>query len=185
MAALGAGDLRRAVEIFAPTIFSEPGTEELRKQFIDQCMNLPEATITRFFTFDPKNDVADLLGRVAVPTLLAHGGDDRDVPIAAAREMARRIPDRRSTASKKRSPADLYRNGGVLRRAAPLRAGRGVRKAVAPPYHSSLNAVRKVSLMGCRRYSSIVRSPVTIMVSAGMPGWSWRPPSLPSSPAST
>jgi pimeloyl-ACP methyl ester carboxylesterase len=92
MAALEAGDLRRAVEIFAPTIFSEPGTEELRKQFIDQCLNLHEATIRRFFTFDPKNDVSDLLGRVAVPTLLAHGGDDRDVPIAAAREMASRMP---------------------------------------------------------------------------------------------
>jgi pimeloyl-ACP methyl ester carboxylesterase len=92
MAALEAGDLRRAVEIFAPTIFSEPGTEELRKQFIDQCLNLHEATIRRFFTFDPKNDVSDLLDRVGVPTLLAHGGDDRDVPIAAAREMASRIP---------------------------------------------------------------------------------------------
>src|SRR3954469_23950436 len=91
IAALEVGDLRRAVEIFAPTIFSEPGTGELRKQFIDQCLNLPEATITRFFTFDPKNDVADLLGRVGVPTLLAHGGDDRDVPITAAREMARRM----------------------------------------------------------------------------------------------
>jgi pimeloyl-ACP methyl ester carboxylesterase len=92
IAALEAGNLRQAVEIFAPTIFSEPGTGELRKQFIDQCLNLPEATITRFFTFDPKNDVADLLGHVRVPTLLAHGGDDRDVPIAAAREMARRMP---------------------------------------------------------------------------------------------
>ena len=92
MAALEAGDLRRAVEVFAPTIFSEPGTEELRKQFIDQCLNLHEATVRRFFTFDPKNDVSDLLGSVGVPTLLAHGGDDRDVPIAAAREMASRIP---------------------------------------------------------------------------------------------
>ena len=64
----------------------------MRKQFIDQCLNLHEATIRRFFTFDPKNDVADLLGGVAVPTLLAHGGADRDVPIAAAREMADRIP---------------------------------------------------------------------------------------------
>jgi pimeloyl-ACP methyl ester carboxylesterase/DNA-binding SARP family transcriptional activator len=91
-AALEAGDLRRAVEAFAPTIFSEPGTEELRKQFIDQCLNLHEDTIRRFFTFDPRNDVTGLLERVAVPTLLAHGGDDRDVPFAAAREMAGRIP---------------------------------------------------------------------------------------------
>ncbi|HYI69936.1 MAG TPA: alpha/beta fold hydrolase [Skermanella sp.] len=92
MAALKAGDLRGAVEAFAPAIFSEPGTEELRKQFIDQCLNLREDTIRRFFTLDPRNDVADLLGRVAVPTLLAHGGADRDVPFAAAREMAGRIP---------------------------------------------------------------------------------------------
>ena len=92
MAALQAGDLRGAVEAFAPAIFSEPGTEELRKQFIDQCLNLREDTIRRFFTLDPRNDVADLLERVTVPTLLAHGGADRDVPFAAAREMADRIP---------------------------------------------------------------------------------------------
>lgn len=92
MAALKADDLRGAVEAFAPAIFSEPGTEELRKQFIDQCLNLREDTIRRFFTLDPRNDVADLLGRVTVPTLLAHGGADRDVPFAAAREMAGRIP---------------------------------------------------------------------------------------------
>ena len=92
MTALQAGDLRGAVEAFAPAIFSEPGTEELRKQFIDQCLNLREDTIRRFFTLDPRNDVADLLERVAVPTLLAHGGADRDVPFAAAREMAGRIP---------------------------------------------------------------------------------------------
>ena len=92
MAALEAGDLRRAVEVFAPTIFSEPGTEELRRQFIDQCLNLHEDTIRRFFTVDPRNDVTGLMERVAVPTLLAHGGDDRDVPFAAAREMAGRVP---------------------------------------------------------------------------------------------
>jgi pimeloyl-ACP methyl ester carboxylesterase len=91
-APLEAGELRRTVEDFAPTIYSEPGTEELRKQFIDQCLNLNEATVRRFFSFDPKNDVSDLLGRVRLPTLLAHGGEDRDVPIAAAREMASRIP---------------------------------------------------------------------------------------------
>jgi pimeloyl-ACP methyl ester carboxylesterase/DNA-binding SARP family transcriptional activator len=108
MAALKAGYLRRAVEIFAPTIFSEPGTEELRKQFIDQCLNLPEATIRRFFTFDPKNDVSDLLGRVALPTLLAHGGETirtyRSPPRARWQTGCQ---DRRSTASKERATCRL------------------------------------------------------------------------------
>ena len=42
---------------------------------------------------DPQNDVADLLGRVTVPTLMAHGGEDRDTPVALARDMAERIPN--------------------------------------------------------------------------------------------
>ena len=100
---LEAGDLRRAVEIFAP-IFSEPGTGELRKQFIDQCLNLPEATITRFFTFDPKNDVADCWAVSACP---------RCWPMAATTGMFR-SPPRGRWRSAFRCDALLLRGQGHL-----------------------------------------------------------------------
>jgi pimeloyl-ACP methyl ester carboxylesterase len=90
--AVQAGNLRHAAEIFAPTIYSEPGTEELRRQFVEQCVALPRETVTRFWTLDPQNDVTDLLEKVPVPTLVAHGGEDGDTPVAMAREMAKRIP---------------------------------------------------------------------------------------------
>jgi pimeloyl-ACP methyl ester carboxylesterase len=60
--------------------------------FIDQCTSLPLETVTQFWTLDPENDVDDLLERVRVPTLLAHGAEDRDTPIAIAHAMAARIP---------------------------------------------------------------------------------------------
>jgi pimeloyl-ACP methyl ester carboxylesterase len=90
--AVRAGNLRRAAEIFAPTIYSEPETEELRRQFVEQCMSLPVETVKRFWTLDPQNDVSDLLDKVPVPTLVAHGGADADTPITLARDMAGLIP---------------------------------------------------------------------------------------------
>ena len=91
---------------------------------------------------------------------------DRDVPIAAAREMASRIPG--STLYCFEGKGHLPTFTATAEFCDVLR--RFVRGEALGAPHSSLNAVRKVSLTGCRRYSIMVRSPVTIMVSAGMPG---------------
>ena len=92
VAALKAGDMGRVIEMFIPAILSEPGTEDLRAEAVRYWSKLPPAVIVGFFTFDPEVDISGLLGRVAVPTLVMHGTDDKDVPFAAARQMAERIP---------------------------------------------------------------------------------------------
>jgi pimeloyl-ACP methyl ester carboxylesterase/class 3 adenylate cyclase len=89
--ALRRGDIRQAVTLFAPTIFSEPGTEELRRRFVEQCMKLPPETVLRFFSYDPDADVTELVDHLFLPTLLAHGRDDRDTPVSVAIALAERL----------------------------------------------------------------------------------------------
>ncbi|HJS31500.1 MAG TPA: alpha/beta fold hydrolase, partial [Alphaproteobacteria bacterium] len=97
VAALLRGDIRQAATIFAAKIFSEAGTDELRRQFIQRCVDLPPETVVRFFTFDPKADVENLLDKVDTPTLVMHGSRDDDVSLVTGIEIAQRI-----------AKADLY-----------------------------------------------------------------------------
>jgi pimeloyl-ACP methyl ester carboxylesterase len=96
-AALLRGDIRHAATIFAAKIFSEAGTDELRRQFIQRCVDLPPETVVRFFTFDRKADVENLLDKVDTPTLVMHGSRDDDVSLVTGIEIAQRI-----------AKADLY-----------------------------------------------------------------------------
>lgn len=97
VAALHRGNIRQAATIFAAKIFSEAGTDELRRQFIQRCVDLPPETVVRFFTFDPKADVENLLDKVDTPTLVMHGSRDDDVSLVTGIEIAQRI-----------AKADLY-----------------------------------------------------------------------------
>lgn len=90
--ALRCGDISTALEMFAPTIFSERGTDALQRRFIEHCLKMPAATVVNFFTFDPDADVTDCLERVVTPTLIVHGTEDLDTPVSTAVELSLRIP---------------------------------------------------------------------------------------------
>jgi class 3 adenylate cyclase/pimeloyl-ACP methyl ester carboxylesterase len=93
MGALEAGDLERAFQIFLPTIISEPGTEELRRQGLELFRSLPEETIYSFF-LDREEDqqVYKRLGDIRVPTLVMHGTEDLRIPFDYSRVIVGRIP---------------------------------------------------------------------------------------------
>ncbi len=89
------GDLEAGLRSFWPTVYSEPGTDDLAAQALQRCLNLPPATILNFFGDDPERDIVPLLGRVRVPTLVIHGTEDRRVPFENARYLAEHIPGAR------------------------------------------------------------------------------------------
>ena len=92
-AALRAGDLERAMHYFVATVVSDPDTGELAEQFTRNLLRLPRESILSTWTPDPELDIAPILGQVKVPTLVMHGTEDRRVSVAAARHLARHIPD--------------------------------------------------------------------------------------------
>ena len=59
---------------------------------IERMCRLPTETILSFYDPDPGMDIAPLLESIAVPTLVAHGGEDRLVTSAASEFIASRIP---------------------------------------------------------------------------------------------
>lgn len=91
--ALEAGNFRKAIKLFSRTIYSEPGTKDLRVQFEEQCLKLPRDTLVNFFTFDPKIDIEALAEQVRTPTLVMHGAEDKDIAVEDAIAMAQSIPN--------------------------------------------------------------------------------------------
>jgi class 3 adenylate cyclase/pimeloyl-ACP methyl ester carboxylesterase len=73
-------------------VYSEPDTDELRRMACERLCRLPVETILSFYDPDPGMDIAPLLESIAVPTLVAHGGDDQLVTCAASEFIASRIP---------------------------------------------------------------------------------------------
>ena len=70
----------------------EHEVEELRRIFIERCQGLPRETVLSFSDPDPAMDVVPILGSIAVPTLVAHGRNDRLNDFAAAEYIAARVP---------------------------------------------------------------------------------------------
>jgi DNA-binding SARP family transcriptional activator/pimeloyl-ACP methyl ester carboxylesterase len=93
--ALRAGDLERAMRDFVATVITDPDTGELAEQFTRNLLRLPRESILSTWTPDPEVDIAPILGQVKAPTLVLHGTEDRRVSVAAARHLARHIPDAR------------------------------------------------------------------------------------------
>ncbi len=69
--------------------------EELRRIGIERCRRLPRETVLSFYDPDPGMNIVPILGSIAVPTLVAHGRDDRLNDFAAAEYIAARIPGSR------------------------------------------------------------------------------------------
>jgi pimeloyl-ACP methyl ester carboxylesterase len=76
-------------------VYSEPDSDELRRIAGERVCRLPIETILSFFDPDPDLDVVPLLGSIAVPTLVATGGEDRIVPRTGSEFIASRIPGAR------------------------------------------------------------------------------------------
>jgi pimeloyl-ACP methyl ester carboxylesterase len=94
-AALRAGDLERAMQHFVATIVTEPDMGELAEQFTRNVLRLPRESILSNWAPDPEVDIAPILDQVKTPTLILHGTEDRRVSVAAARHLARHLPDAR------------------------------------------------------------------------------------------
>jgi pimeloyl-ACP methyl ester carboxylesterase len=74
-------------------MYSEPGTEELKRLLIERGLRLSPETVLSFYDPDPDVDVSPLLGRVMVPTLVMHGTAEQLIPFTAAEYLVRELPD--------------------------------------------------------------------------------------------
>ncbi|MCH9046733.1 MAG: alpha/beta fold hydrolase, partial [SAR324 cluster bacterium] len=79
--AIQAKDVARMVKVFTPSLFSEPGTEELAKEHVRFWSALPLDTILSFF-LDRQDDekARQEVPQLAIPTLVMHGTEDNRVP---------------------------------------------------------------------------------------------------------
>ena len=80
-------------------VFSEPDVADLAASRLQRWLGMPRETVLSFFDPDPDMDIRPLLAAIWVPTLIAHGTEDRQVPFAAAEYLAAHIPGRSSIPS--------------------------------------------------------------------------------------
>jgi pimeloyl-ACP methyl ester carboxylesterase len=73
-------------------VFSEPDVADLAASRLQRWLGMPRETVLSFYDRDPEMDIRPLLPAIRVPTLIAHGTADRQVPFAAAEYLAERIP---------------------------------------------------------------------------------------------
>jgi pimeloyl-ACP methyl ester carboxylesterase len=73
-------------------VFSEPDVADLAASRLERLRAMPRETMLSFYDRDPAMDIRPLLAGIRVPTLIAHGTEDRQVPFAAAEYLAARIP---------------------------------------------------------------------------------------------
>ncbi|MBI2159615.1 MAG: alpha/beta fold hydrolase [Candidatus Rokubacteria bacterium] len=88
-------NLEAAVRLWFSRVYTEPGTENLADQFIRRRLQLPAETILSFFDSDPTYEIASLLPRIHVPTLVTRGTNDRASSAEDARTLVERIPGAR------------------------------------------------------------------------------------------
>ncbi len=72
-------------------VFSEPDVADLAASRLQRWLEMPRETALSFFDPDPDMDIRPLLSAIRVPTLIAHGTEDRQVPFAAAEYLAAHI----------------------------------------------------------------------------------------------
>jgi pimeloyl-ACP methyl ester carboxylesterase len=73
-------------------VFSEPDVADLAESRLQRWLSMPRETVLSFYDRDPEMDIRPLLTTIRVPTLIAHGTEDRQVPFAAAEYLAAHIP---------------------------------------------------------------------------------------------
>jgi class 3 adenylate cyclase/pimeloyl-ACP methyl ester carboxylesterase len=85
-------DVEELVKLQNEFVYSEPGTEELKRSVLEHRLKLPPDTILSFYDPDPEADVSGLLRDLGRPTLIMHGTDDRLILFDTAKYMAEQIP---------------------------------------------------------------------------------------------
>ena len=73
-------------------VYSEPGTEEVKRLVLEHRLKLPPDTIFTFYDADPEANVSPLLNRIPYPVLVVHGTEDRLISFATAEYLTREIP---------------------------------------------------------------------------------------------
>jgi pimeloyl-ACP methyl ester carboxylesterase len=86
------GDLQALIRMQMNLVYTEPNAEAARRLGVERCRHLPSETAMSFFDPDPEMDVAPLLPSIAVPTLVAHGREDRLIRFEAAEFVVARLP---------------------------------------------------------------------------------------------
>ena len=82
--ALARNDWPAVYDTFARSIYTEPATRHLARQFAAGCLALPEATSRSFFDADPLLNVGGVLAAIDCPVLVTHGTHDERVPVQSA-----------------------------------------------------------------------------------------------------
>jgi pimeloyl-ACP methyl ester carboxylesterase len=89
---LAKDDLAGLMRYHIGRVFSEPDVADLAASRLQRWLGMPRETVLSFYDRDPDMDIRPLLGAIRVPTLIAHGTEDRQVPFAAAEYLAAHIP---------------------------------------------------------------------------------------------
>jgi class 3 adenylate cyclase/pimeloyl-ACP methyl ester carboxylesterase len=87
------GDIEALLRIQASFVYTESGTEELKRLAVERRLQLPSDTVLSFYDPDPDADITPLLKRLTIPTLVTHGTTDELVSFAAAEYLARELPN--------------------------------------------------------------------------------------------
>jgi class 3 adenylate cyclase/pimeloyl-ACP methyl ester carboxylesterase len=88
-------DVEALIQLQMEFVYTEESAGELRRIGVERCRSLPRDTALSFYDPDPGLDILPILRSIAVPTLVAHGRDDRLNAFAAAEHIAARIPGAR------------------------------------------------------------------------------------------
>jgi pimeloyl-ACP methyl ester carboxylesterase len=91
MKVLESEGVEAAATMLVSRIFSEPGTRDLAEVTIGKLAQLRRDTWLNFIDPGPELEIAPLLAKVAVPTLVAYGTEDRVFPVAQGRYIASHI----------------------------------------------------------------------------------------------
>jgi pimeloyl-ACP methyl ester carboxylesterase len=85
-------DLEGLMRYVVSRVYSESDTQDLGQSTVIRMMMIPKETLLSFYDPDPGMDIKPLLPDIRVPTLIAHGTADRQVPFAAAEYLAAHVP---------------------------------------------------------------------------------------------
>jgi pimeloyl-ACP methyl ester carboxylesterase len=92
---LGNDDFEGLMRYHIGKVFSEPDVADLAANRLKRWLGTPRETVLSFYDRDPHMDIRPLVAAIRVPTLIAHGTEDREVPFAAAEYLAAHIPGAR------------------------------------------------------------------------------------------
>jgi pimeloyl-ACP methyl ester carboxylesterase len=87
------GDVEALLRLQNEFVYSEPGTEELKRSVLEHRLSLPPDTILSFYDADPEANVSPLLSRIRCPVLVVHGTEDRLISFATAEYLKHEIPN--------------------------------------------------------------------------------------------